>query len=324
MIGGRIWASYGTGRYSADAVVDEPIELIEYVKRRGNWADNEGTPLIKTSGNGSFDDSSLVELRLLTVARQVFNKEQQWTDALSKSICETFYLLSRIDEDGYECVEYLLKSGSPSDTVTVADIIPGSLGTIKHPRPENVYLEPYINYAYDYASEKFTQSLRIEGIEDNITWDSTLTPGFQGNDGESLWYTQKQRYLKYGHFERIPQNLSDQYWIVDYDTALWKMQKMIQWMGLLGFSFSVHYTQAREWYCGKQININFPIETNDIDIKSVIVGIDKSKRNNRVNLELLLLEEIPSDFYFAMYQTTDSASAEYQLTDGASTEWQEG
>lgn len=324
MISGRIWASYDdSARYSVSGIVDEPIELLEYVKRRQNWDDNDGTPLIKLSGDGSFDDSALAELRVLSIARQLFGKNEQWTDALTKSICETFYLLSRIDENGYECVEYLLRDTTPSDTVAIGDIVPGSVGMVKYPNSENMFLEPYINYGYDYASERFTQSLRVEGIEDNTSWTTELTPGFSGNDGESIWYACRQRFMRYGRFERIPDGMSNQYWIVDYNTALWKMQKMVQWMGLPGFSFSVYYDTARTWYCGKQIYIDFPNETNDVSTRALIVGINKSRRNNRCDLDLLLLDNIPTNFYYTMYQATDGASTEYQLTDGASTEWQE-
>lgn len=324
MIGGRLFGVTITDRYAATDLIDNPVMALEYIKRNQNWQDNGGAPLIRTgSADGSFDDTGLDEVKALNIARQIQNESEQWTDALSKSLCEAFYLVSRQDSEGYECVDYILKTTTPTDVVTIADIIPGSIGRIEEPRAENIFIEPHINYAYDYASEKFTHHIRVEGVSDNYEWDSDLTPGFQGNDGEEVWNICRGIYLRYGRFERVPPVISDQYWIPDYDTALWKIRKVVDWQGRRRFSFSVLYEQARTWFSGKQILINFPNETNNSDVRAVITRCVKNKSQNKVDLGLVLLGSIPTEFYFTMYQDSDDALSVWQETDGAETVVQE-
>jgi hypothetical protein len=322
MIGGRLFGVTDGTRYASTDLIDNPVMLLEYVKRNQNWS--SGSALIRTgSADGSFDDSSLDELKALSIARQISNESEQWTDAITKSICEAFYMVSRQDSEGYECVEYVLKSTTPSDTVAIADIIPGTIGVVEEPRAENIFVEPFVQYAYDYASGAFTKSLRIEGVTGNVEWSAALTPGFEDDDGEALWNLCRANYLKYGRFERIPSVISDQYWMPDYDAALWKIGKIIEWSAKKRFSFSVLYGQARSWYAGKQIYVNFPNETNGTNIRSVITRIVKHKSQNKVDIGVVFLDEIPTNFYFTRYQATDGAETAWQEADGATDVYQE-
>jgi hypothetical protein len=324
MIGGRLFGITDGARYNATDAIDNPIMMLEYIKRNQNWDDNGGTTLIRTGvANGSFDDASLDEVKALTIARQITSEDQQWTDSLTKSICDAFYLVSRQDTEGYECVEYMYRTDTPAETVTIADIVPGSIGLVEEPKSGTVYCEPFIQYGYDYASGKFLHSLRVEGVATNSTWSAALTPGFTGSDGEAVWNACRANYMKYKRIEKINSNLTDQHWIVDYTTALWKITKMVDWMTKKRFSFSVYYSMGRTWYCGKQIEIQFPHETNNASITVLITGIQKDKRNNRVNLKLTILDTIPTAFYFTMYQQADDSEMELQQTDGAEMEMQE-
>jgi hypothetical protein len=323
MIGGRLFGTTIFGRYDYTDPVNNPIMALEYIKRNQNWSDNSGTALIKISGDGSFDDTGLAEIKALTIARQIENEEQQWSDTLTKSLCEAFYLVSRQNSDGYECVHYLLNSETPATTISIGMIVPGSIGMVEPPRAENIIVEPYIKYAYDYASGEFTQSLRIEGVADNSVWSSSLTPGFTGNDGESLWNKCRVNYLKYGRNEKVPSSISDQYWIPNYATALWKITKMLEWQEKSRFSFSVFYSTGRFLYCGEQIYIQFVNETNNISLRAVINKIVKNKNRNKVDIGVTILDDIPSSFYYTAYQVTDNALTEWQATDGATEEYQE-
>lgn len=313
----------GNVRYFSTDIIDDPVMLLEYIKRNQNWLDNEDTALIKITGNGSFDDSELDELKALTIARQFHNYEDVWTDTLVKSICETFYLVSRHDSDGYECVEYLFNESTISDIITIDDIIPGTIGAVEEPNAENVFVEPFVNYGYDYGTSKFKSSLKITGVTENSEWSSSLTPGFTGNDGEAPWSKCRANYLKYRHVEKIQSNMTDQYWVVDYDTALWKITKMIDLMTKCSFSFSVHYEKGRNYYIGQHLSIQFPHETNDITIRSCIHKLSKHKQGNRVNVNVTLLEEVPVSFYYTKYQAADGSSTKWQDTDEATTKYQE-
>ena len=324
MIGGRLFGETLAGRYAATDLIDNPIMLLEYIKRQQNWADNAGTALIKTGADlGSFDHTSLDELKLLTIARQITDESSMWTDSLSKAICETFYLVSRQDASGYECVDYLLRTETPSDSIDIGDIIPGSIGRVEPPKAEDIYVEPQLQYAYDYAGAKFTKNLQVTGIEDNTAWSAALTPGFSGDDGEAIWYTCRSNYVKYGRFNKMSTSLSQQHWIVDYTTALWKITKMLEWFSFSKFSFSLFYDTAKTWHCGMMIKIKFPNETNNGSIKFIIDSISKSKSKNSVAIGGKIIEAVPQNIYFTKYQQADGAETEWQATDGAETAYQE-
>jgi hypothetical protein len=265
----------------------------------------------------------LDELKALHIARQIDDESQQWSDALAQSLCEAFYMVSRQDTTGYECVHYLMADIVPTVTIDIGDIIPGTLGKMEDPRPEYVVVEPKINYGYDYASKTFRKSLAITGVADNSSWSSDLTPGFSGTDGESLWNICRVNYLKYLRFNDLQQSLSEQYWIPDYDTALWKMTKVLEWQQKKRFSFSIYYTLGRTLYVGQQINIQFPNETDDLVVRALINGVRRNKNQNRVELNLTLLDEINSEFYYSKYQAADDAATAWQQTDGATASYQE-
>lgn len=322
MIGGRLFGETISGRYDATDLIDNPVMVLEYIKRQQNW-NAEGSALIKTSGVGAFDDSSLDEIKALSIARQVTSENQQWSDALSQSLCEVFYLISRQDADGYECVHYLMADTTPEVTVDIGDIIPGTLGKIEEPNPEYIFVEPYIKYGYDYAREGFTRTLSIIGTTTESAWSADLTPGFSGTDGEALWNVCRSNYLKYGKLVEMPTQLSEQMWIPTYATALWKFTKMLEWQQKCRFSFSVPYIVGRSWYLGMQMYIQFPNETDDQAVRAVITSFRRHKNQNSVAIELVILDNVETAFYYQKYQMTDTASTEWQATDGAETLYQE-
>lgn len=324
MIGGRVFGETIPGRYGTADLIDNPIMLLEYIKRQQNWQDNNGVPLIKTGSDiGSFDHLSLDEIKNLKIARQITDENLVWTKNICKSLCETFYLVSYQDKDGYECIDYFLREEAPGETITVSDIIPGSLGMIEEPKPDIIFVMPYLNYSYDYAFSKYTKSLQVLHVDDEESWSTEFTPGFQNNDGELIWNKCRALYFTYRKIEKIPQNVSDQEWIVDYDTALWKINKIIDYQSLKDFSFSVYYTKGRLWYPGQQIYIQFPNETDGLIIRSVITSVQKSKNRNNVSIKLKMLDQIDPTVYYTIYQQCDGSVLEWQPTDGSDTEFQE-
>src|SRR5690606_15731078 len=62
---GLAFPSTWGGRKTAGNLIQSPVDILEHVKREQNWSDNSGIALIKTSGDGSFDDSSLAEVKAL-------------------------------------------------------------------------------------------------------------------------------------------------------------------------------------------------------------------------------------------------------------------
>lgn len=323
MITGRLFGETLSGRYADTDVIDNPIMLLEYIKRNQSWQDTGGAKLIRTgSESGSFDSTYLDEIRAFGISRQIFNKAEQYTDAISKSICEEFYLVSRQDSDGYECVEYIFSEETPSVAVDIGDTVPGSIGMIEGPNQENIIVMPEINYHYDNAFLKYRKKLSVIGVDTESAWNSDLTPGFTEADGEEVWNSCKALYDKYKVINLTPSNISDTKWVCEYDAALWKIKKVIEYQGFSRFSFSVPYSIGRTWYPGKKISITFPNETNNNSISSLIVKILKSKNRDSVAVNVLLTETIPTEFYSILLQMDDSAGVEWQENDGGS-EYQE-
>lgn len=319
---GRKFPSTWGGRKTADNLIESPVDILEHVKREQNWSDNSGTALIKTSGDGSFDDSSLAEVKALTPARQIFDYDKATTEALTKSICESFWLCSRQDNNGYECVDYLLRDEDPSETITYADLIDGA-AEITDPRPQNIYCEPVINYCYDYGAEKFTKQLRITN-SNQVDYDASYASGFEGSDGQEIWENCHILNAKYRQVEKMPSHLTDLHWVYTYADAVWVLRKRIEWMQKKRASFKVGYTKGRLYYVGKHIMLQLPHETNSVAVECVIEAVTKNKAGNRVSVSIVILDEIPSDFYFTRYQDTDGAETLWQDTDGATTKYQDG
>lgn len=319
---GLAFPSTWGGRKTAGNLIQSPVDILEHVKREQNWSDNNGIALIKTSGDGSFDDSSLAEVKALTPARQIFDYDKATTEALTKSICESFWLCSRQDNNGYECVDYLLRDEDPSETITYADLIDGA-AEITDPRPQNIYCEPVINYCYDYGAEKFTKQLRITN-SDQVDYDASYASGFEGSDGQEIWENCHILNAKYRQVEKMPSHLSDLHWVYTYADAVWVLRKRIEWMQKKRASFKVGYTKGRLYYVGKHIMLQLPHETNSVAVECVIEAVTKNKAGNRVLVSVVILDEIPSDFYFTKYQDTDGAETLWQDTDGATTKYQDG
>lgn len=313
-----------SGVYLSTDIINNPVLLLEYIKLNQNWEDNGEISLIKTgSGIGSFDHDSLNAIKGLLIARQITNKAKQTTSAICKEMCEAFYLLSRQDQNGYECLYYLLRDDAPEASISLSDVVVGSVGNVIGPKTEDIVVTPEINYGYDYASEKFRKSLKILNTDTESTWSETLTPGFSGNDGELIWNTCRQRYLKYGIVNTTPSVISNQYWIADYDTALWKIKKAIEWVGFSRFSMAVPYSTGRLWYPGMQVYVTMPHETDGEQIKGILSSVSKNKNNNTVKIKVILIEDIPYAFSSVLYQMADGVSVELQDADVAQTDWQE-
>jgi len=325
MISGRLFGEAVVGRYLATDLVDNPIMALEYVKRNQNWDDSNGVALIKHgSGAGSFDSSTLNEVYSFGISRQIFDKNEQYANAIAKSICEEFYLISRQDSDGYECVEYFLQTDETiADSVDVGDIKPGSIGMVEEPETEDIYCMPVVNYHYDNAFGLHRKSLKVLGVDTASEWSAELTQGFESGDGEEVWNLCKAIYDKYKVVNPVPSNISDQKWICDYNGALWKIKKIVEYQQYKRFSFAVPYAIGRTWHPGKQINVTFPNETNNEAIRSVITSITKNKNTDTVSLKIMFLDSIPTEFYSILLQMEDLALVEMQERDDYDTQYQE-
>jgi hypothetical protein len=260
--GRKFNGTWGT-RKTSTALINSPIDILEHVKRLQNWSERGDTGIdwgkayapsakIKLSGDGSFDGSSLDTVKALTPARQVFDENDSATDAITKSLCQQYFLCSYTDNAGNECVSYLPHDEDPDTTITFADII-GDVGETTEPQAQDVFVMPFVRYCYNSGSEDFDRELRILNTHRDIPdWDS-LTDAqvgeyFQGfatvNDGKDIWEDCHTLWTRFRQIEQPPSDMTDAPWINTYTDAKWFLTQWVSWMGKRRTSFSVPYTLA--------------------------------------------------------------------------------
>jgi hypothetical protein len=301
MIKGVVYGDTWGGRRTATDQVIGVGNTIEFLLRKQNWS----TPLIKLSGIGSFDDASMTILNSLPIAREVLSQSEAWTDTLIKSLCEEFFLYHYQDGAGYECLINIMSDKTPIHTITFTDC--KDRGAFSTPDSSDIYCEPVINYAYDYATERYTKSLRVTNITESA-WQASYTPGFTGTEGQAFWNRCKELYNKYGIINKVPSTISDSKWIVDYETAKLRLNyltgttdKNKTFVDKLRATLSIWYSVAGgvDWIPGQRVNLLLPTETDGNTIECVIEKITKNRNNRTCNVTLILLDDIAEgDFVF--------------------------
>jgi hypothetical protein len=313
---GRIFDDRWGLRKTAIALITNPIDILEHFKRlqagiefgdsvNFGKAYSPSIP-IKTgaSTEGSYDDAILDSIKTYTPSFQIHDVSEAWTDTQIKNICTTFDICTYTDKAGYECVTTLEKT-SPTETIAFAEIIKGSIGETKEQEIQYVYCQPILNYQYNYGSEKFDKQLAVLNIQ-AATWAAEYTPGFDpaGHnldatlfDGEYVWTQYKTLYDKYRQIEQCPSSFTDQKMIVTYLDACKHLSRKAKNMSRSRQSFSVFYSKGKDYFAGKHVKIKLPHQTINFEIEVLLERVQISKSKNRVDLDMVLLEDIPTFFF---------------------------
>jgi hypothetical protein len=316
---GRIFDDAWGSRKDSTALISNPVDLLEHFKRLQSGIEFGDTVefgkqyspsmLIRTGDStsieGSYDSTHLTSIKTYTPSYQILDSADAWTDSQIKNICNTYNLCTYTDSSGYECVTTLDKI-NPSETITFSDIIPGSIGTTQEPEVQDVYCQPVLNYQYNYGSEKFDKQLIVLNVQDS-TYVASYTPGIDNTahtldettpDGEFVWNQAKGLYGRYRQIEQCPAEFSDQRMIVTYTDAVKLLSMKLSWMGKSRNTLSVFYSKGKDYFAGKHLKIKLPHQTNNLSIECLIEQCKISKSNNRVDLRLVLLEDVPKAFFF--------------------------
>lgn len=323
--GGRIFNDTWGGRKTASAIIENPIDILEETKRKQNWSEvgdnvdfgKQYSPnaLIKTgAGNiGSYDNSILDNVKALRPAFQILDKAQANTESFATAFCKQFFCCTYIDSDGNECVSPITESqnNTITDTITLADII-GDIGSTKEPEVSDVFTCPQVNYEYNYGSKKYNKNLIVLNTNRDIPdWTSTslnISEYFQGfasvEDGKNIWLECNALWKKFRHIEPNPSDLTDCKMLTKYSDAKWYMQTWVSWMGKRRVPLSVPYAIGRYWNVSRHIKIVLPHQTNGYAIECIIEKIKIDKQNNICNLDLILLTDVPTGYYYNLLQNT--------------------
>jgi hypothetical protein len=314
MFKGRTINYDGTG-----GLILSPIQALLHIKKQQSFIEDDtftdgysDNALIKTSGDGSYNDVSLDDLSEIEVCRQLLTTDDASTDELTQSLCREFFLVSYQDNNGYECVKYLFDTTTPSDSIGFANII-GDVGEIEEPRHDRVYCEPVINYAYDYATSKYTKQLKITGTMDG-TFSQNLCTGFATpEDSSSAWQKYRGVYLKVSASEPMPQSVSNLKWIRRYEDALWYLNVLADYMTYNRLTISIPYEMGRLWYPGRRVSLSLPHPTMGQTINCAIEAITKAKNKGTCTLKLIIMGEVIHNELTNLQDQTDLQNdANYQ------------
>jgi hypothetical protein len=298
--------TWGT-RKTATALIENPIDIKEHFARLQNFGGNveygkvyDPNALIKTSGVGSYDDTALTAIKTMRPSYQIVEESQMWTDSISRQICATFGICSRIDKDGYECIELLDKTNptGAENKITFADIN-GDIGKVTEPNLQDIFVQPVINYGYDISTGKYQFKLQVLNIQEE-TWSADYTPGFDNTtvgdddktDGQRIWGKCKALYSKYKQIEEMPSDLSDLRMVNLYADAYEILNGRIDRMERKRISLDIFYSKGRNYHFAKHLILQLPHQTNNQEIEVFVEKIGKDKQGNKVSIDLVLLDEI--------------------------------
>lgn len=316
IFGGRTYDDTWGTRKTATDLINNPIDLMEHFKRLQNGIEfgdtNESgksyspSMLIQTGATtGSYDDATLNTLKTYTPAYQIHDLNDAFTDRQIENICRSFHVCTYVNKTGYECIS-VLDLTSPAETITFDDIIPGSIGETIEPNASDIYCQPIMNYRFNYGSEKFDKSLLVTNIQETV-FDAAYTPGISNtahnldvttHDAEMIWNKARALYEKYRVIESCPKSFSDQKMLVTYEDAVRTLYTKLCWMDKVRQTLAVPYEKGRDYYFSQHVKIKLPHQTCNYTLECVIEEAVISKNKNRVDLQLVLLEDVPTAFFF--------------------------
>jgi len=259
----------------------------------------------------AFDNKSLDEIKDLKIARQILNEEDADTDILVESLCKDFYLIASkiIPNNAWTgSLTIAQESIASLHTSSVSNVdVPVikrkhllSFGEIREPGASDIFLEPQIKYGY-VEGLGYTKSLSISGIVTNEVrndeeWSKELSellaPGFKLTDGERIWKRCKNFFKRYRSFVEMPSNMVEQKWIQDYETALWKIEKMLEWQMKARIQITVPWQKGRLWRVGTHIKLSLPHVIDGEELLCVCESVKKNKQNDKVTVCLIYLESV--------------------------------
>ncbi|MDR2593031.1 MAG: hypothetical protein LBC59_09580 [Chitinispirillales bacterium] len=325
--------------------ISNPIDAVEHLLRLSNWAENdpgllyapnpgkqyaaERATLIDTE---SFDSATLNQIRQLSMAGQVLDEGKAYNDAIADDICKDFYiarkhkLLTGVAVGGntlnwignfappFESVGSL-DTPPPEGEIPVVTLKESQLVTIKEPSSRDIWCQPIVKY-FHVNGIGYTKSMAVTGIVTNTAWNADLTPGFEPLDGERVWNKCKTLFLKYGNFVEMPESAQGQDWIRDYSTALWKINKIIDWQQNSRTQISVPWSIGRTWRVGTHVYISYKHVRDGDKLLCVCESVRKSKYTNKVTCDLIILDDVASAF--GSYSTIEEiGSANIEIDENA-------
>lgn len=327
---GRIFNDTWGGRKTSSDLIESTPDVIEHVCRLKNWSECSPVPSngwgkayadkvrIRTSGDGGFDS---VYNSVFKVAGQVKDLRETQANKLIDRLCREFGLLSYVDADGNECLRVLnTQVTSPSDTITLSNILDRSQIGISEIDPENIFSEPIVRYNKNQATNSFESTIKITRV-DAAAYDSSYVEGISGSTAaQYYWEKCKELAKKSRNIETPPDDLTNLHFVAGVDAAnaaIAYLENWINWMQSPRIRFSVHYNLVNNWELGKRFNLQLPHQTNNDTYECILYGIEINPNPPYdVMIEAIMLRSTLDEFL--IQKTFNESATNWQKTLNAS------
>ncbi len=340
----RVYDNTWGARKTATDMIVNPIDMLEHVKRLGNWSEQGETkdwgkeyatnPLIDTATTeGGFDYEDLDTIKDLRPSRQILDYNGAWTDELTKSLCKSFFICAFQDPvTGNEQVSYIAEKSitTPTTTITLSDII-GNIGEVIYPKASGIYCEPVIRYAKNNANDEYDKVIQITNAN-AAAYDSSYVIGLSGASAELMWTRANLLWSVYRQIEKPPDSLTKSDWIINDNDAVWFLDTWFSWMGAIStdgtpsgvefepkkrITFTVPYATGKDWFITQHHLLQLPHQTNDSAIEFVIENVSKNigKGTEAVTVQAILYGSATEiALYVQDTYTNGTALADWQDT----------
>jgi len=255
--------------------------------------------------NGSYLQSELDLLGWygVEVATQITDNKSLSSRAVSKDICNRFFLISWVGDDFKERVTQVAQKTTQTGLEQIDQTMMLSWGQRVEQDSRNIFCEPVVNYAFDVGSKKFTKSMAITNTGSDLTTEEDQANACQGMDFLSqearakLWRRARALFLYYGVINEPPKILSNHTWINKDQSAYWYIRKWLSFMGSNTdfnpkviprnkFNFKVPYEIGKFWDIGKRLEVKLPNITDDLYYEFLITGITKNVSDDLPSIDV--------------------------------------
>ena len=317
---GRIYNDTFGGRKTPTDYPSDPVNMLEMICRLQGGSENDFTDvngwghsywknaLIKTSGDGSFDDTidpDLASIKTLDCGGQILDYENAQTNDIKRKLCYQFGMANWVDANGNECVKPIRKGiHSPTDLITIYQILDRSSIEVNYPDPVDLYAEPFVQYNKNPATGNYDSIIKVTNTGFENPTDAqklSFVIGCQSQSSATYIYDKcKDIFKRAGAVEPAPSDMTDLDFVHDYDTALQHLIDWINWMYNPEISFKIPTSSVDGWEECHRFIIQLPHQTDNVEIECLLEEhtINPNNEHESVIKAIMFSDTIPEGFSF--------------------------
>ena len=277
---GRVFADTWQARKTSTALIQKPGEMLEHVERLQNWNDTCSVPIL---GWGlQYADTPLINTSTFDAlvwpysspAFQLDSYDDGYTDQIKQSICRQFWFAEWTDKNGYVCAKQLSKTLTTSATyIQLKDITDRSQIKVTEPAPQDIYIEPYVQYDKNPDSGNFESVIGVSNTLMSTYTSSYVTGNIDEATKQALWNNCHALAANVRSVTKPPTDLTDLTMVGGQNSdeiAVSHLLSWTSWMRVREIEFPVHFNTGGGWQECDAICVNFPQQTNGVDINCLV------------------------------------------------------